>query len=61
MEPDPLPASGFDPLDTEAGIPYEGYARLRSTAPVSRAPGGAVFLALQDEIVEATRRSGSTP
>jgi len=52
---DPLPPSGFDPLDTTAGIPYAGYSRLRREAPVSRAPSGAVFLALQADVVAAAK------
>jgi cytochrome P450 len=55
MSSDPLPACGFDPLDSSTGIPYEGYAQLRREAPVSRAPGGAVFLALQEDVLAATR------
>ena len=49
------PPSGFDPLDTTNGIPWEGYARLRAEAPVSRTPSGAIFLALQDDVLAATR------
>jgi len=52
---DPLPPSGFDPLDTATGIPWAGYAQLRREAPVSRAPGGAVFLALQADVLAATK------
>lgn len=55
MTSDPVPPSGFDPLDTSAGVPYEGYARLRREAPVSRAPGGAVFLAKQEDILAAAK------
>jgi cytochrome P450 len=55
MSSDLLPACGFDPLDSSTGIPYEGYAQLRREAPVSRAPGGAVFLALQEDVLAATR------
>ena len=46
----------FDPLDTYAGIPYEGLARLRREAPISRTPGGVWFLARKDDVLEATRR-----
>lgn len=55
MSRDPLPATGFDPLDTASGIPYEGYAELRRAAPVSRTPSGLVFLALQEDVLAAAR------
>jgi cytochrome P450 len=46
---------GFDPLDTRQGIPHEGLARLRAEAPVYRTPDGVYYLALQDDVLEATR------
>ena len=55
MSRDPLPATGFDPLDTASGIPYAGYAQLRREAPVSRTPSGVVFLALQEDVLAAAR------
>jgi cytochrome P450 len=41
----------FDPLDSSQGIPYAGLARLRAESPVYRTPGGAWYLALQDDLV----------
>lgn len=55
MSIDPVPSSGFDPLDTSEGVPHAGYARLRREAPVSRTPSGAVFLAAYDDILAATK------
>ncbi|MFP6640016.1 MAG: cytochrome P450 [Myxococcota bacterium] len=55
MSTDPLPPSGFDPLDSASGIPYEGYAELRRHAPVSRTPNGTVFLAKQDDVMNAAK------
>jgi cytochrome P450 len=46
--------SSFDPLNASAGIPYAGLARLRAEQPVYRAPGGAWYLALQDDVLRAT-------
>jgi cytochrome P450 len=55
MPSDPLPATGFDPLDTTSGIPYASYAQLRREAPVSRTPSGVVFLALQEDVIAAAK------
>jgi cytochrome P450 len=46
--------ASFDPLDNSAGIPYAGLARLRAEQPVYRTPGGAWYLALQDDVLRAT-------
>jgi len=43
----------FDPLDASQGIPYAGLARLRAESPVYRTPGGAWYLALQDDVLRA--------
>lgn len=55
MSSDPLPPSGFDPLDSASDIPYEGYAELRRHKPVSRTPSGAIFLAKQDDVMNAAK------
>ena len=55
MSIDPVPPSGFDPLDTSQGVPHAGYAQLRREAPVSRTPSGAVFLAGYDDVLAATK------
>lgn len=44
-----------DPLDTTAGIPYELFAELRATCPVSRTTSGAYFLAGRDDVLDATK------
>ena len=46
----------IDPLDTTLGIPYANLAILRREAPVYRTPSGVWFLALLDDVLEATRR-----
>jgi cytochrome P450 len=44
----------FDPLDARSGIPYAGLARLRAEAPVYRTPGGAWYVALQEDALRAS-------
>ena len=46
----------IDPLDTTRGILYGELAILRKEAPISRTPSGVWFLALKDDVLEATRR-----
>ena len=48
------PAS-FDPLDTTAPDVHAGLARLRATAPVSRCPNDAWFLARFDDVLAAAK------
>ena len=47
--------AGFDPLDTTAPDVHEGLARLRATAPVSRCPNDAWFLARFDDVLAAAK------
>ena len=44
----------FDPLDASNGIPYPGLARLRAEEPVYRTPGGAWYVALQEDALRAS-------
>ncbi len=45
----------FDPLDAKQGIPHAGLAALRAERPVHRTPGGVFYLALQEDVLAATR------
>ena len=49
------PLDDFDPLDTRAGIPHPGLARLRAERPVHRTPAGVFYLALHEDVLAATR------
>jgi cytochrome P450 len=44
----------FDPLDASNGIPYAGLARLRAEEPVYRTPGGAWYIARQEDTLRAS-------
>jgi cytochrome P450 len=44
-----------DPLDATAGVPYELFADLRATCPVSQTASGAYFLARYDDVLAATK------
>jgi cytochrome P450 len=45
----------FDPLDVSHGIPHAGLARLRAERPVHRTPNDIFYLALQEDVLAATR------
>ena len=57
VDPSSNPTSGpdFDPLDTTAPAVHEGLAHLRATAPVSRCPNQAWFLARFDDVLAAAK------
>ena len=44
-----------NPLDATAGVPYEVFADLRATCPVSTTASGAVYLAGHDDVLAATK------
>lgn len=48
-----------DPLDATAGVPYDTFAELRESCPVSRTASGAYFLAGHDDVLAATKNIGA--
>ena len=51
----PAGLEGFDPLDSRKGVPHEGLTRLRAEAPVYLTPNGTYYLALQEDVLAATK------
>ena len=45
----------FEPFEGLTEIPYSALARLRRCEPVARTPSGGWFLALQDDVLAATK------
>ena len=50
----PMPTR-FEPFESLAEVPYAALAELRRSEPVALTPSGGFFLALQDDVLAATK------
>jgi cytochrome P450 len=50
-----LDPTTFNPLDAVGEIPYDDFTLARETCPVARTASGALYLALHDDVLAATR------